>query len=86
MKDVSFRVVPLSREDARDMIEEIKGYPLLAGIRGKAPRDVEALCDLLVRVSTLAAENREIGEMDLNPVFVLDKGAVIADARIILSE
>jgi len=86
MKDVSFRVVPLSRLDARDMIEEIKGYPLLTGIRGKSGRDIDALCDLLVQVSKLAQENGEIGEMDLNPVFVLEKGAVIADARIILKE
>jgi acyl-CoA synthetase (NDP forming) len=86
MKDVSFRVVPLSREDARDMIEEIKGYPLLTGIRGKAPKDIDALCDLLVQVSKLAKENEEIGEMDLNPVFVQEKGAIIADARIILKE
>jgi acyl-CoA synthetase (NDP forming) len=86
MKDVSFRVVPLSRQDARDMIEEIKGYPLLTGIRGKAPKDIDALCELLVQVSKLAKENKEIGEMDLNPVFVQEKGAVIADARIILTE
>jgi acyl-CoA synthetase (NDP forming) len=86
MKDVSFRVVPLSREDARDMVEEIKGYPLLTGIRGKAAKDVDALCDLLVKVSKLAQASEEIMEMDLNPIFVMEKGAIIADARIILSE
>jgi acyl-CoA synthetase (NDP forming) len=86
MKDVSFRVVPLSLQDALDMIEEIKGYPLLTGIRGKAPKDIDALCDLLVQVSKLAKENGEIAEMDLNPVFVQGKGAIIADARIILKE
>jgi acetyl-CoA synthetase (ADP-forming) len=86
MKDVSFRVVPLSREDARDMVEEIKGYPLLTGIRGKSAKDVDALCDLLVKVSKLAQGSEEIMEMDLNPIFVMEKGAIIADARIILSE
>ena len=86
MKDVSFRVVPLSRLDARDMIEEIKGYPLLTGIRGKAGKDIDALCDLLVQVSKLAQENERIAEMDLNPVFVLERGAIVADARIILKE
>jgi acetyl-CoA synthetase (ADP-forming) len=86
MKDVSFRVVPLSREDARDMVEEIKGYPLLTGIRGKSAKDIDALCDLLVKVSKLAQANEEIAEMDLNPVFVMDKGAIIVDARIILEE
>ena len=86
MKDVSFRVVPLSREDARDMVEEIKGYPLLTGIRGKSAKDIDALCDLLVKVSKLAQANEEIREMDLNPVFVMDKGAIIVDARIIMEE
>lgn len=86
MKDVSFRVVPLSREDARDMVEEIKGYPLLTGIRGKSVKDVDALCDMLVKVSKLAQANEEIKEMDLNPVFVMEQGAIIADARIILNE
>jgi acetate---CoA ligase (ADP-forming) subunit beta len=86
MKDVSFRVVPVSRQDAQDMVEEIKGYPLLTGIRGKSAKDIDALCDLLVKVSKLAQANEEIAEMDLNPIFVMEKGAIIADARIILSE
>jgi acetyl-CoA synthetase (ADP-forming) len=86
MKDVSFRVVPLSRQDAQDMVEEIKGYPLLTGIRGKSTKDIDALCDLLVQVSKLSQANEEIMEMDLNPIFVMEKGAIIADARIILSE
>jgi acyl-CoA synthetase (NDP forming) len=86
MKDVSFRVVPLSRQDARDMVEEIKGYPLLTGIRGKSAKDIDALCDLLVKVSKLAQANEDIKEMDLNPVFVMEKGSIIADARIILNE
>ena len=84
MKDVSFRIVPLSRQDARDMVEEIKGYPLLTGIRGRSVKDINALCDMLVQVSKLAQASEEIREMDLNPVFVMDKGAIIADARIIL--
>jgi len=84
MKDVSFRVVPLTPADARDMVEEIKGYPLLTGIRGKSAKDIDALCDLLVKVSKLAQANGEISEMDLNPIFVMDKGAIIVDARIIL--
>ncbi len=84
LKDVSFRVVPLSKADARDMVEEIKGYPLLTGIRGRPAKDIDALYDLLVRVSRLAQENEEIREMDLNPVFVKEKGAVIADARVII--
>lgn len=86
MKDVSFRVVPVSREDARDMVEEIKGYPLLTGIRGKSAKDIDALCNMLVQVSKLAGANSEIAEMDLNPIFVMEKGAIIVDARIILSE
>lgn len=84
LKDVSFRIVPLSRWDAKDMVEEIKGYPLLKGIRGEPPKDLDALYDLLVQVSTLGQTIEEIREMDLNPVFAKEKGAVIADARIVI--
>ena len=86
MKDVSFRIVPLSRLDAKDMVEEIKGYPLLKGIRGGPPKDIDALCALLVQVSTLGQTIEEIRELDLNPVFAKEKGAVIADARIVIQE
>lgn len=86
LKDVSFRLAPLTPEDALEMISEIKGYPILAGVRGEEPADIEALVEILQKVGQLAYEFTEIAEMDLNPVFVFDKGkgAKIIDARIIL--
>lgn len=88
LEDISFRLAPLSAEDAREMIQEIKGYPVLAGIRGTPPADVGALVDIIQKVGQLAHEFSEIAEMDLNPIFTFDdgKGAVVADARIILVE
>ena len=88
LEDISFRLAPLSAEDAREMIQEIKGYPVLAGIRGTPPADVGALIDIIQKVGQLAHEFSEITEMDLNPIFAFDdgKGAMVADARIILVE
>ncbi len=81
LNDVSFRVCPLTPEDAKAMIREIKGYDLLAGYRGK-PINFIALEDLLIKVSRLAVKER-IAEMDLNPVFCDEKGCYVADVRII---
>ncbi len=84
LKDVIFRVAPLTYEDAGEMISRIKGFPLLKGIRGQAPRDIKVLKEILVRISHLAVQHPEIMEMDLNPVIAHDQGASIVDARIIL--
>lgn len=85
LKDVSFRSIPLSEDDAEDMIEEIRGYALLKGYRGPTA-DVPALRDLLLKLSDLVMENPEIKEMDLNPVFVYPQGYKVVDARIIIGE
>ncbi len=85
LKDVSFRVAPLTRRDAYDMVKEIKGFPILKGVRGRKPGDVDTLVDIILRVSALVTENPEIGELDLNPVFAFEKGASVVDARIILA-
>ena len=82
--DISLRIVPITRRDAREMIEEIKGYPVLKGYRGKESVDIQALEDILLKLSELAQKAPEIRELDLNPVFAYTKGAVAADARIIL--
>ncbi|MFA4640992.1 acetate--CoA ligase family protein [Pyrococcus kukulkanii] len=87
LKDVTFRLVPITEKDARKMITEIKAYPILAGARGEEPADIDAIVDMLLKVSQLVDELKDyIKEMDLNPVFVYNKGegAVIVDARIIL--
>lgn len=84
LKDVSFRIVPITRRDANQMISEIKGYPLLTGYRGAEPADIKALEDILLKISELVDKTPEIKEMDLNPVFARADGAVAVDARVIL--
>ena len=82
--DVRFRVAPLTDRDADDLLHEIKGLPLLTGHRGRAPADMDALRDVLLRVSRLAEDVPEIAELDLNPVIALSpgQGCRIVDARI----
>ena len=85
MKDVSFRIVPLTGKDAAEMVAEIRGARVLQGIRGGKPSDVQALCDLLLRVSDLVARHPGIEEMDLNPVIVHETGLTVADSRVAVS-
>ena len=84
LKDVSFRIVPLTRKDAGEMIREIKGYPLLQGYRGQEPADIPYLEQLIVKVSELAEQYPEIEELDLNPIFAYKDSVIAVDARIIL--
>ena len=86
LKDVSFRIVPLSRRDAAEMLREIKGYPLLEGYRGGEAVDLSYLEELLIKVSDFVEQNPEIMELDLNPIFAYSDGAVAVDARVILEE
>jgi acyl-CoA synthetase (NDP forming) len=84
LKDVSFRIVPLEKRDAAEMITEIKGFPILKGYRGQEPANIPYLEDLIVKVSEFVDKNPEIKELDLNPVFAYKDGAMAVDARIIL--
>ena len=84
LKDVSFRLVPLTRKDAEEMIGEIKGYPLLQGYRGQEPADIPFLEQLIVKVSELVEQYPQIRELDLNPLFAYRDGAIAVDARIVL--
>jgi acetyl-CoA synthetase (ADP-forming) len=84
LKDVTFRIVPISEEEAREMIGEVKAYPLLRGYRGMPPADIEAIVQILLKTSRLVSEHPEIKELDLNPIMVYEKGAKTVDARIIL--
>jgi acetyltransferase len=84
LKDVAFRVLPISYNSAKKMIREIRSYPILQGTRGKPPADERALRRLLLTCSELIESYEEIREMDLNPVIVHEKGISIVDARIIL--
>lgn len=83
-RDVSFRVAPLSEQDAETMIREVKAYKLLTGFRGMEPVDINAIRDALIKVGEIGVENEEIAEMDLNPVIAYPKGIKVVDARIIL--
>jgi acyl-CoA synthetase (NDP forming) len=85
LRDVSFRIVPLTRLDAGDMISEIKGFPLLKGFRGSPPVDTGALAEVLVRLSDFIALHPEIEELDINPLFAGQDGVVAADARMVLN-
>lgn len=82
--DVAFRIVPLTRRDAAEMIREIKGYPLLEGYRGQEPADLAKLEEMILKVSEFIGQHPEIEELDLNPVFAYKDGAVAVDARIVL--
>jgi acetyltransferase len=83
LEDVSFRIAPLSRSDAEDMIEEIKGHRVLQGLRGREPADLDALADALLSVSRLVTDHRDaIEELDINPLVVFPRGAKAVDALI----
>ena len=84
MKDVQVRLSPLSKQDATDMIESIKGKAILEGVRGQKGADIDSLVDILLRISQLATDHPRILEMDLNPVFSFapGKGSKVVDVRI----
>jgi acyl-CoA synthetase (NDP forming) len=84
LKDVSFRIVPLDRVDAKEMIEEIKGFPLLGGFRGQEEVSISTLEDIILRVSDMVDKTPEVKELDLNPIFAYRNGAVAVDARVVL--
>jgi len=84
LKDVTFRIAPITEVDAREMITEVKGYPILKGYRGQPPADIDAIVKILINTSKLVMDHQEIKELDLNPVMVYEKGAKTVDARIIL--
>jgi acyl-CoA synthetase (NDP forming) len=85
LKDVAFRVVPITGRDARQMIREIQGFPVLQGYRGQAPADLDALEALLLKLSTFIEGHPQVAELDLNPVFAYANGALAVDARIALA-
>ncbi len=84
LKDVTFRMLPLSKEGVIDMIGDLRGRRVLEGVRGRPPADVDAIAELGERLSRLIEENPRISELDLNPVAVYEKGLVVLDARVIL--
>jgi acetyltransferase len=89
LKDVTFRVAPVASNQALHMLGEIRGAPILAGVRGEKPRDKEILAETICRYSTMILDlDDEISESDANPVLVYEegKGVKVVDARIILKK
>jgi len=84
LKDVSFRIAPITRSDAEEMITDVKGYQILRGYRDQLPADINAIVEILLNTSRLVTDHRDIRELDLNPILVYEKGAKTVDARIIL--
>ena len=84
LKDVTFRIAPVTEDEAREMITGVKAYPILRGYRNMPPADIEAIVKILLNSSRLVMEHQEIKELDLNPILVYEKGAKTVDARIIL--
>lgn len=84
LKDVNFKISPVSHNEAREMVEKLQLYPILDGIRGQGKLDVEAVVDTIVKVSRLIVENEDIKEIDINPVRVYEKGLIALDGRVII--
>ncbi len=86
LKETSLRVAPINRSEAEEMISELKGSAILKGVRGERPADIEALIENLLRLSQLLVDFPDIEGIDINPVMVLEKGAIAVDARIVLQK
>jgi acetyl-CoA synthetase (ADP-forming) len=84
LKDVSFRVLPIEKRDAEEMVKEIAGFKLLSGVRGEAPRDVPAIVGFLLKTAGLVEGNPDIREIDVNPLMAYEKGVLALDVRVIL--
>jgi acetyltransferase len=87
LKDVTFRIPPLSAEEAHKMVSEINAYALLRGVRGQKPSDLDGIVDCILRVAQMVADFPEIVEMDINPLLVKEAGAgaIAVDMRFVLS-
>ena len=83
-KDVAFRLPPLSEADARDMIQEIRGLPILTGFRGRPPCDLQAIANCLLAVSRLVEARPDLDELDLNPILAYPTGCLVVDAKLVL--
>ena len=84
LKDVSFRLVPLTKKDAKEMVREIRGFRILEGVRGKGPVDFEKLESTILKVSRLVEANKRIKELDINPLFIDENRVWAADVRILV--
>ena len=88
LKDVVFRIAPLTRREAEEMVRSIRSFPLLAGVRGEKAADLDALVECILRISQLVTDFPQIVELDINPLFAYEtgKGSIAVDARIVIGE
>ncbi len=84
-KDVSFRIAPISKRMAWEMVREVKAYKLLKGVRGERPSDINSVVDVILRLSKMVTEIEEILEVDMNPVFVYEKGCCAVDVKMVVA-
>jgi acyl-CoA synthetase (NDP forming) len=84
LKDTSFRLAPVEKDEALEMMTEVKGYRLLTGFRGSEPRDIDAVMEVIVKLSRIIDETEGVKEMEINPLVVFEKGVLAVDARAIL--
>ena len=84
LKDVTFRACPITKEDSQSMINDLKGNKILFGFRGEKGVNIELLKELLVKTSKIPLKNQKIAELDINPLIINDKKALVVDARIVL--
>ena len=85
IKDVSFRVCPVTNNDVKEMMEEIQGYSLLTGLRGEKPVNLDKIRKILLKLCTLDKKHKNIEELDINPLIVNHNDVEIVDARILFS-
>ncbi len=85
LKDVTFRLGPIKRSEALEMMKDLKCYPLLTGFRGSRPVDLKRLADAIVSISEIVTELDGIKEIEINPLLVYEKGVMAVDARVVLT-
>lgn len=86
LKDVAFRIVPLTDRDVKQMVREIKGFPVLQGYRGQDPANIAEIEQAILKLSNYVQQHEEIKELDLNPIFAYKDGLAAVDARIVLED
>jgi acyl-CoA synthetase (NDP forming) len=84
LKDVSYRVAPITSEEAKKMITEIKSYPILLGVRGGRPLDIDSIADVIMRLSQIVQEFDELQEIEINPLLVQERGCYAVDALVVI--